>query len=239
MSKNLQYRRILLKISGEALTGDSNFGISPEIVNYIAREVKDVHDLGVSISIVVGGGNYIRGEMLSKTGIDRVTGDYMGMLATVINAMALVDGFEKIGLNCRLQSAISIHRVAEPLIRRKALSHLEKNRIVIFGAGTGNPYVSTDTAGVLRAMETNSEIFFKATKVDGIYDKDPEKFDNAKLFKKLSFREAFENQSIKVMDRSAFALCMENKLPIKVFNLMQEGNLKKAVYNEAVGTDVS
>ena len=176
--------------------------------------------------------------MVSKNGIDRVTGDYMGMMATIINAMALVDAFEKESIPCRLQSAIPVHSVAEPLIRRKAVSHLEKNRLVVFAAGTGNPYFSTDTSGVLRAMEIGAEIFFKATKVDGIFDDDPEKNPNAKLYKSLNFTQVFEDQKIRVMDKTAFALCMENKLPIRVFNLMEKGNLKKAVYNNEIGTIV-
>jgi len=232
------YKRILLKLSGEALTGTSKNGISPEVVHYIAKEVKEIYNFNVDIAIVVGGGNFIRGEMISHNGIDRVTGDYMGMMATIINAMALVDGFEKEGLPCRLQSAITVQTVAEPLIRRKALNHIEKRRIVIFAGGTGNPYFTTDTSGVLRAMEIGAEVIFKATKVDGIYNKDPMKDPNATLYERLSFSEAFENKDIRVMDKTALSLCMENKLPIRVFNLMQKGNLKKAVFNEAVGTIV-
>ena len=234
-----QFNRILLKISGEALTGKNSNGISPEIVQYIAREVKEIRDLNVDVGIVVGGGNFIRGEMVSQNGIDRVTGDYMGMLATIINSMALVDAFEKEGLTSRLQTAIHVQSVAEPLIRRKALNHLSKGRVVVFAAGTGNPYFSTDTAGVLRAMEIGAQIIFKATKVDGIYDKDPEKFKDAVLLNKISFKEACDNQNIRVMDKTAFTLCMENKLPIRVFNLMQKGNLKKAIFNDSLGTLVN
>jgi uridylate kinase len=233
-----KYRRILIKLSGEALGGDSGNGISPEAVHDMASQVAEVRDLGVEVVVVVGGGNIFRGIQGSERGIERATGDYMGMLATVINALALQDALEKKGVPTRVQSAITMAQIAEPFIRRRAVRHLEKGRVVIFAAGTGNPYFSTDTAAALRANEMGAEVILKATKVDGVYDKDPKKHADAKRFEVVSYRDALQRQ-LKVMDAAAFALCMDNKMPIVVFDFFTEHNLRRVVLGEPVGTLVS
>jgi len=233
-----KYRRILLKLSGEALGGESGIGISPEAVQDMARQIREVRDLGVQVVIVVGGGNIFRGLSGSERGIERATGDYMGMLATVINALALQDALEKSGVATRVQSAITMSQVAEPLIRRRAMRHLEKGRVVILGGGTGNPYFSTDTAAALRANEMGAEVILKATKVDGVYDSDPKKNANAKFFPEVKYIDALQKQ-LKVMDSTAFSLCMDNKMPIIVFNFFEPHNLKRVVMGEKVGTLVT
>ena len=230
-----KYRRILLKISGESLGGDEGVGISGRVLSYLAQEIKEVVDLGVETAIVVGGGNIYRGVEDSKEGIDRVTGDYMGMLATVINSLALQSALERVGLETRVLTAIEMRQVAEPYIRRRALRHLEKGRVVIFGAGTGNPFFSTDTAAALRAVEIKAEIIFKATKVDGVYDKDPMKHPDAVRFDELSYMEVLRRR-LKVMDATAISLCMDNNMPILVFDIRKKGNIKKAVMGEKLGT---
>ena len=231
----MKYKRILLKLSGEALMGDRQYGIDPSRLAEYAEEIKKIHDQGVQIAIVIGGGNIFRGVAGASNGMDRVQGDYMGMLATVINAMAIQAMLEKIGVYTRLQSAIVMEQVAEPYIRRKALRHLEKGRVVIFGAGTGNPYFTTDTAGSLRAIEMKADVILKGTRVDGVYDSDPEKNPAAVKFEKISFQECI-SKNLKVMDTTAFTLCMENKLPIIVFDMNQPGNLLKVVQGAAIGT---
>ncbi len=229
------FRRILLKLSGEAMSGESGMGISPEIVHDMARQISEVRELGVQVVVVIGGGNIFRGLQGSERGIERATGDYMGMLATVINALALQDALEKAGVATRVQSAISMSQVAEPFIRRRAVRHLEKGRVVIFGGGTGNPYFSTDTAAALRANEIGAEVILKATKVDGIYDSDPKLNPQAKRYREISYIEALRKQ-LKVMDSTAFSLCMDNKMPIIVFNVFKPSNLKRVVMGEKVGT---
>jgi uridylate kinase len=229
------YRRILLKLSGEALMGSQPFGIDETVVSAIADEVRDVHSLGVEIAIVVGGGNIIRGLAASHRGIDRVTGDYMGMLATVINALALQDALEKRGVPTRVQTAIDIREVAEPFIRRRAMRHLEKKRAVIFAAGTGNPYFTTDSAAALRANEIHAEILLKATKVDGLYTADPHKDPNAVLLPEVSYQEILE-RGLEVMDTAAIALCRDNKLPIGIFEMMTPGNIRRVVCGERIGS---
>jgi uridylate kinase len=231
------YRRILLKLSGESLQGPQGFGIHGETLQSIARELKEVHDIGVEIAVVVGGGNIFRGGRQKGFEIDRATGDYMGMLATVINAMALQDSLEKAGVFTRVLSAIEMHQVCEPFIRRRAMRHLEKGRIIIFGAGTGNPYFSTDTAAALRAMEIKADVILKATRVEGIYDADPEKVVDAKFFTQLTYRDVL-HQDLKVMDSTAISLCMDNGMPIVVFNMNQYGNIKRVVLGERVGSTV-
>lgn len=240
MKKTAQpkYRRILLKLSGEALGGEAGFGIDPESVRSMAQQIREVRELGVQVVVVIGGGNIFRGLAGSERGIERATGDYMGMLATVINSLALQDALEKDGVATRVQTAITMWQVAEPFIRRRAVRHLEKDRVVIFGAGTGNPYFSTDTAAALRANEMNAEVILKATKVDGIYDKDPKKNSNAKRFTQISYLDALKKQ-LKVMDSTAFSLCMDNKMPIIVFDLFKPHNLKKVILGEKVGTLVT
>ncbi|HWD20782.1 MAG TPA: UMP kinase [Verrucomicrobiae bacterium] len=233
-----KYRRILIKLSGEALGGDNGVGVSPESIFEMARQIEEVRELGVEIVVVVGGGNIYRGASGGEKGIERATGDYMGMLATVINALALQDALEKRGVATRVQSAITMSQVAEPFIRRRAVRHLEKNRVVIFGGGTGNPYFSTDTAAALRANEIGAEVILKATKVDGIYDSDPKKNPKAKRFDRITYIEALQKQ-LKVMDSTAFSLCMDNKMPIIVFDLFKEHNLKRVVLGEFVGTLVT
>jgi len=232
-----RYRRILLKLSGEALGGVEGQGINPEAVHDMACQVAEVQQLGVEVVIVVGGGNIFRGLQGSEKGIERATGDYMGMLATVINALALQDALEKQGVATRVQSAINMTQIAEPFIRRRAVRHLEKGRVVIFAAGTGNPYFSTDTAAALRANEIGAEVVLKATKVDGIYDKDPKKHADAKRYDQVSYTTALEKQ-LKVMDASAFALCMDNKMPIVVFDFFKPHNLRNVVLGKKVGTQV-
>ena len=235
-----KYKRILLKLSGEALLGNQKNGdpFDPKIIEQYAQDIKQVTDLGVQVAIVIGGGNIYRGMNEAESGIERAHGDYMGMLATVINAMAIQAMLEKIGVYSRLQSAINMEQVAEPYIRRKALRHLEKGRVVIFGGGTGNPYFTTDTAGSLRAIEMKADVILKGTRVDGIYTSDPEKNPDAKRYEKLSFQECID-QKLKVMDMTAFTLCMENKLPIIVFDVNTPGNLLQVVQGMNVGTLVS
>lgn len=240
MKKRLtpKYRRILLKLSGEALGDGSGAGVNPEAIHEMARQVREVRDLGVEVVIVVGGGNIFRGLQGSEKGIERATGDYMGMLGTVINALALQDALEKQQVPTRVQSAIAMSQVAEPFIRRRAVRHLEKGRVVIFGGGTGNPYFSTDTTAALRAAEIGADVILKATKVDGIYDSDPKKNPGAKRFEKISYLEALQKQ-LKVMDSTAFSLCMDNKMPIIVFDMFGHENLARVVKGEKVGTIVT
>ncbi|MGD9016117.1 MAG: UMP kinase [Desulfobacterales bacterium] len=230
-----QYKRILLKLSGEALMGDQTFGISPEMIRYVADEIRSIFDLGIQICVVVGGGNIFRGVAASSFGMDRALADYMGMLATVINSLALQDALEKNGMPTRTQTAISMHQVAEPFIMRRAVRHLEKGRIVIFAAGTGNPYFTTDTAAVLRAQEIQAEILLKATKVNGLYDADPEIHPNAKFFREITYMEVLEQQ-LRVMDMTAISLAMDNKLPMVVFRLDEPDNIRNVVNGEAIGT---
>ena len=231
------YKKILLKLSGEALMGDQEFGISSDVITSYAKQIKEIVDLGVEVSIVIGGGNIFRGISGAAQGVDRVTGDHMGMLATVINSLALQNSIEKLGVPTRVQTAIEMPKVAEPFIKRRAQRHLEKGRVVIFGAGTGNPYFTTDTAAALRAIEMETDVVIKATKVDGIYDKDPVKFADAKKYEKVTYNEVLA-KDLKVMDATAISLCRENKLPIIVFNSLVEGNLKKVVMGENIGTTV-
>jgi uridylate kinase len=231
------YQRILLKLSGESLQGPQGFGIDGEVVHAISKELRDVHKLGVQIAIMVGGGNIFRGARQKGFDIDRATGDYMGMLATVLNALALQDALEKVGVHTRVQSAIEMHQVCEPFIRRRAMRHLEKGRVVIFAAGTGNPYFSTDTAAALRAMEIKADVILKATRVDGIYDADPEKVSDAKFFAEITYRDVL-HQDLKVMDATAISLCMDNGMPIVIFNLHKTGNIRRAVLGERVGSTV-
>jgi len=233
-----KYRRILLKLSGEALGGESGIGINPKAVQGMAEQVREVRDLGVQVVIVLGGGNIFRGLAGSEKGIERATGDYMGMLATIINSLALQDALEKLGVATRVQTAITMAQVAEQFIRRRAVRHLEKGRVVIFGGGTGNPYFSTDTAAALRATEIGAEVILKATKVDGIYDSDPKKNPKAKRFAQISYLDALQKQ-LKVMDSTAFSLCMDNKMPIIVFDLFKPHNLRSVVLGEEVGTVVT
>lgn len=235
---NLNYRRILLKLSGEALAGEDGFGIDPVQATDIAKRVKDVHEMGVDVAVVIGAGNLWRGRTGLHAGMDRATADYMGMTATVMNALALMDAFERINVLTRVQSAIEMRSVAEPYIRRRAIRHLEKDRVVIFGGGTGNPYFSTDTAAALRAMEIGADVLIKATKVDGVYDKDPNQHADAKKFDQLTYIETL-NRRLEVMDSTAISLCMENKLPILVLNLWDEEALPKALRGEKVGTLVT
>ena len=234
----LTYRRVLLKLSGEALMGEQPYGIDPAVAAQIARDVGELQALGVETAIVIGGGNIFRGLAASARGMDRATGDYMGMLATVINALALQDALEQQGTVTRVMSAIEMRAVAEPFIRRRAMRHLEKGRAVIFAAGTGNPYFTTDTAAALRAMEIKAEVIMKATKVDGIYTADPLKDPTARRYDRISYLQVLE-QRLEVMDATAISLCMDNRLPILVFNLREPGNLRRAVLGEAVGSTVS
>ncbi len=235
----MKYKRILLKLSGESLMGSQSFGISAEVLEQYAAEVKAAAELGVEIAVVIGGGNIFRGVNGSKGGVvDRATGDYMGMLATVINAMAVQGAFEKAGLVTRLQTAIKMEQLAEPFIRRRAMRHLEKGRVVIFGAGTGNPYFTTDTAASLRAIEIEADVILKGTRVDGIYSADPEKDPHATRFESISFSQVYE-LGLEVMDMTAITLCQENKLPIIVFDMNKPGNLSKLLQGESVGTLVS
>ena len=237
-AKPLRYRRILLKLSGEALLGDRQYGVDPAVCVFIARQVAEIHGLGVQIGIVVGGGNIFRGLAASARGMDRATADYMGMLATVINALALQDALEQLGVVTRVVTAIEMRAVAEPFIRRRAIRHLEKKRVVIFAAGTGNPYFTTDTAAALRAMEIKAEVILKGTKVDGVYTADPMLDPNATKYPTISYLQVLERQ-LKVMDATAISLCMDNKLPIVVFNLRTPGNIKRAISGEPVGSLVT
>ncbi len=230
-----KFKRILLKLSGESLMGDKNFGLDSQVMARYAQDIKSIVELGVQVAIVIGGGNIYRGMNEAETGIERAQGDYMGMLATVINGMALQSALEKAGVYTRLQSAIKMEQIAEPYIRRRAIRHLEKGRVVIFGAGTGNPYFTTDTAGSLRAIEIQAEVILKGTRVDGIYSADPEKDPAATKYSSISFTECI-NKNLKVMDMTAFTLCMENELPIIVFDMNKPGNLSRVVTGEKVGT---
>ena len=238
MGKSPIYRRILLKLSGEALMGEQRFGIDPEIVARIADEVREVHRLKVQTAVVLGGGNIIRGVAAAAQGIDRVAGDHMGLLATVINGLALQDALEKRGVVTRLMSAVEVRQIAEPFIRRRAIRHLEKDRVVLFVGGTGNPFFTTDSAAALRANEIHADALLKATKVDGVYDANPEVERDAKFLKTLSYRQALE-RGLQVMDAAAIALCMENGIPIKVFNLRVKGNIERVVKGEDIGSLVS
>lgn len=233
-----KYKRVLLKLSGEALAGDQKYGICPDILERLGREVASIHKLGIQVAIVVGGGNIHRGVAGATAGMDRATSDYMGMMATVINSLALQDCLERNGLFTRVLSAIDMKEVAEPYIRRRAVRHLEKNRIVIFAAGTGNPYFTTDTTAALRANEINANVILKATKVDGIYDKDPMKHKDAVKFDKLTYIDVL-NKNIKVMDATAITLCMDNDVDIIVFDVFEDGNIKKVITGEKVGTTVT
>jgi uridylate kinase len=238
MAPGLAYKRIVLKLSGEALCGtDGGFGIQPDVLRATASELAEVHALGVQIGLVVGGGNIFRGLKGASAGMDRAQSDYMGMLATVINALAMQDALEKVNVPTRVQTAIEIRQVAEPYIRRRAIRHLEKGRVVIFAGGTGNPYFSTDTAAALRAMEIHANALFKATKVDGVYDKDPARFPDAKMLTKMSF-DRFLSDRIGVMDSTAVTLCRDNGLTIRVFKLTEHGNIKRVVFGEPIGTIV-
>ncbi|MBI1911626.1 MAG: UMP kinase [Deltaproteobacteria bacterium] len=233
-----KYKRILLKLSGEALMGEKEFGVDTNIISSIASEIKQVHDLGVEIALVIGGGNIFRGVSASAKGMDRATADYVGMLATVINSLMLQDALEKMGIFTRVMSAIEMKELAEPYIRRRAVRHLEKNRIIIFAAGTGNPYFTTDTAASLRAMEIHADVILKGTKVDGVYDRDPMKEPNAKRYEKLQYIDVLKD-GLKVMDTTAISLCMDNNLPIIVFSIKEPGNLLKIVKGECIGTIVT
>ena len=232
------YKRILLKLSGEALMGESSYGIDPAVATRIAQDIAEIQSLGVQTAIVIGGGNIFRGLAASARGMDRSTGDYMGMLATVINALALQDALEKNGVPTRVLTAIEMRSVAEPFIRRRAVRHLEKGRVVVFAAGTGNPYFTTDTAAALRAMEMKAEVILKATKVDGIYNADPVKHPDAIRYESISYLQVLQER-LQVMDATAISLCMDNKLPILVFNLKTPGNIRRVVMGEAIGTRVT
>jgi len=231
------YKRILLKLSGEALIGQGDYGIDPEVIGRIADEINDVLELGVQVGLVIGGGNIFRGAGLAEAGMERVTADHMGMLATVINSLAMQDALEKSGVFSRVQTAIEVQQLAEPYIRRRAIRHLEKGRVVIFASGTGNPYFTTDTAAALRAVEIDANIILKATKVDGVYSADPKKNKSAKRFTHLRYMDVL-NKHLQVMDATAISLCMENGLPILVFNLLEPGNIKRVVLGDKIGTMV-
>jgi len=230
-----KYKRILLKLSGEALQGEESYGISPSVLETVSEEIGDVRALGVETAVVIGGGNIFRGVAGASTGMDRSTADYMGMLATVINALALQDSLERRSIMTRVQTALEIKQVAEPYIRRRAIRHLEKGRVVILAAGTGNPFFTTDTAATLRALEIGAEVILKATKVDGVYDRDPMRYENATKFKELSYMEVLKGE-LKIMDATAISLCMEGDIPIVVFNLFDHGNIKRIVLGEEIGT---
>ena len=233
----IKYRRILLKLSGEALAGGQGYGIDPDVINGIAAEIKEVSNLGVEIAVVIGGGNIFRGLAASSKGMDRASADYMGMLATVMNSLAMQDALEKQGVVTRVQSAIDMQQIAEPYIRRRAVRHLEKGRVVIFSAGTGNPYFTTDTAASLRAMEINAEVILKATKVDGVYTADPKKDKNAVKLPTLTYLEVLQ-KGLQVMDATATSLCMDNNLPMIIFDMTHRDNIKKVVLGEQIGTIV-
>ncbi len=234
---NPSYRRVLIKISGEALMGNMDFGIETNMMSRVAKEIAEVTDMGIEVALVIGGGNIFRGQGLAESGIDRVTGDHMGMLATVMNSLAMQDALEKIGKQCRVMSAIRINRVCEEYVRRRAMRHLEKGRIVIFAAGTGNPFFTTDTAGCLRAVEIEADVMMKATKVDGVFDSDPAKNPDAKRYQTLTYAEAIEN-NLGVMDMTAIVLCRDNKLPLRVFNLNEQGALPATMNDHSIGTTV-
>jgi len=234
----LRYRRVLLKLSGEALMGSGSFGIDPDVVRVLSDELASVHALGVELALVVGGGNIFRGVKAASAGMDRVSGDHMGMLATLINSLALQDQLEQRGIQTRVLSAIEIRQVAEPFIRRRAIRHLEKGRVIILAAGTGNPYFTTDSAAALRAMEVKAEVLLKATKVDGIYSADPVTHPDATKYARITYREVLE-RNLKVMDATAISLCMDNKLPIVVFNTRKDGNIRRVIHGEPIGTVVS
>ena len=231
------FKRVLLKLGGESLLGDRDYGIDPKAALDVAAEIKSVHETGAQVAIVIGAGNLFRGVSAAANGIDRSTADYMGMLATVMNCLALQDALEKVGVDTRLQSGLEMPAVAEPYIRRRALRHMHKGRVIILAAGTGNPYFTTDTGAALRALELDCDVIMKATKVDGIYDKDPVKYPDAKKYHELAYMDALKER-LEVMDTSAFALCMDNKLPIMVFNFFEKGNAKRAVMGEDIGTIV-
>ncbi len=235
--KKPRFKRILLKISGEILTGDRGYGIDPEVIRQIAQEIKEVHGLGVEVAIVIGGGNIFRGVAASSKGMDRATADYMGMLATVLNGLALQDALEKVDVQTRVQTAIEMREIAEPYIRRRAIRHLEKGRVVIFAAGTGNPFFTTDTTASLRAVEIGAEAILKATKVDGVYDMDPVLNKEARRYEEITYLDVLKKQ-IKVMDATAISLCMDHRIPIIVFSLKEKGNVERVVLGEKVGTEV-
>ncbi|MDO9351105.1 MAG: UMP kinase [Deltaproteobacteria bacterium] len=235
--KKTPYKRILLKISGEVLTGEGGFGIDPSVIRQIAGEIKEVKTLGVEIAIVIGGGNIFRGVAASSMGMDRVSADHMGMLATILNGIALQDALEKMGVQTRLQTAIEMRELAEPFIRRRAIRHLEKGRVVIFAGGTGNPYFTTDTTASLRAMEIGAEVILKATKVDGVYDADPMVNRQARKYDELTYLDVLKKR-LRVMDATAITLCMDHQIPIIVFNLKKKGNIRRVILGEKVGTKV-
>ncbi len=236
MSKK-NYSRVLLKLSGEALAGEQKFGINPQVIHSISQELAEIVNMGVQLAVVVGGGNIFRGLSSAAAGMDRASADNIGMLATIMNALGLQDALEKVGVETRVMTAFAVHEVAEPYIRRRGLRHLEKGRVVICAAGTGNPYFTTDTAAVLRGMELKAELIIKATRVNGVYDKDPEKFSDAVMFKKLTFLDALQRQ-LKVMDAAAISLCMDNNMPVRVLNLFEKDSIKRALMGEDVGTHV-
>ena len=238
MERKKGFHRVILKVSGEALMGEKGYGIDAVVIDSIAEEIKEVHEMGVEIAVVIGGGNIFRGLSATAIGMERASADYMGMLATVLNALALQDALEKKGIVTRVQSAIEMRALAEPYIRRRAIRHLEKRRVVIFAAGTGNPYFSTDTAAALRAIEIGAEVILKGTKVDGVYDSDPMLNKSAKRFDSLSYLEVLQ-RNLKVMDATAISLCKDNNLPILVFNLRNKGNIKKVVTGEEIGTMIT
>jgi len=231
----MQFRRILLKISGEALMGDGAYGISPDMISFVALEIKKIQEQGAQVALVIGAGNIFRGVAGAASGMNRASADNMGMLATVLNALAMQDGLEKIGVACRVMSAISMRNVCEPYVRLQAIEHLEKGRVVIFAAGTGNPYFTTDTGGVLRALEIEADVMMKATRVDGVYDRDPEKDTNAVCFDRLTYTTVLQNE-LRVMDAAGISLARDNNLPVLVFNMKQEGNIVRAAAGEDVGT---
>lgn len=239
MSDDCQkYKRIMIKLSGEALAGSAKTGINPDIVQRLAAEIKEAHDFGVEIALVIGGGNIFRGQLGESLGMERTQGDYMGMLATVINALAMQDALEQIGIQTRVMTAIEMRAVAEPYVRRRAIRHFEKGRVVILAAGTGNPFFTTDTAASLRAIEIGAEVLMKATKVDGVFNKDPEKFDDAQKIENISYLEVIEKK-LRVMDLTAISLCMDNQMPIVVFDLFEENSIRRVLNGEKVGTTIS
>jgi len=231
------YKRVLLKLSGEALMGTQDFGIDPDILNRVAEEISELVELGVEVGVVIGAGNIFRGKGLADAGMDRVTGDHMGMLATVMNCLALQDAIERVGPSCRVMSALSIHQVCEDYVRRRAIRHLEKGRVVIFGAGTGNPFFTTDSAGSLRAIEIEADVLMKATKVDGVYDSDPMKNPDAKRYESLSYDDVLRD-NLAVMDATAIVLCKEQNMPLRIFNLNNPGDLVRTVKDKSIGTSV-